>query len=581
MKTFSIPYLVLRSATTPAVAASGELRMYYDPNLGVLMQSKSGSDYSPVGEGDVFITNGISIQSDGGLVLSDETSNAILNFSHRYRLTLDGTSVLVESAEADPNGIVNPENLILDFDDNNRIFTVNTDGNNVDFCVTGKAFTLSSPQTIEWPNTSGTHWFYFDADGYLATSSEEPENDFFYSFAPIAVIYWNQSTGSSIYRGDERHSSDMPGYVHAYLHHTRGAQWESGLALTNFSLDQDGSSNTHAQFGCEDGYFYDEDIRHSIIDTLPQNLSTELEAPTYYRIGQDWYSRPYDTSAIIWSDGYTFTGGSGLPAYNHYSAGNWSLSEVSNSDFFLLHVLATNNIDAPIICICGSNTYQNLNSARTAASLELIGLSNFPFAETLALGSIVFQARTTYANTVKARIRSMNDGSSYVDFRHKNIVAAGTIPSHSSLNGLTNQDHPASAIYTDTTGFDGYILTDIDTDVQTALDTIDTELTKANSISYVSYSAIVDLDFSGNQRIQISTLTGDIEFTTSNLSPAKGLTIRMTTDGTPRNLTFPVGWKFYTTAAPTTLAANTTAILAIECWGDSDSDVDAAWVVSV
>lgn len=98
-----------------------------------------------------------------------------------------------------------------------------------------------------------------------------------------------------------------------------------------------------------------------------------------------------------------------------------------------------------------------------------------------------------------------------------------------------------------------------------------------NGFTTLVYGATVNLDMSKALPSHRSlTLAGNVTFTTSNKNPGYALTIRIIADGSTRNLTFPA-WTFVGIAAPTTLAANKTAILTILCWGTADTDIIAGY----
>jgi hypothetical protein len=127
--------------------------------------------------------------------------------------------------------------------------------------------------------------------------------------------------------------------------------------------------------------------------------------------------------------------------YNQFTGGVWQLTEVANNDFVLVHFFGTNDKDAPVVGIQGTSTYSNVTAARNAASTEITSLSGLPFAEFVAIGSVVFQTADGYTNTPKARVRSVNGGD-YVDFRGTQLYTpAGEATTHSLLSGLGNDDH--------------------------------------------------------------------------------------------------------------------------------------------
>jgi hypothetical protein len=95
--------------------------------------------------------------------------------------------------------------------------------------------------------------------------------------------------------------------------------------------------------------------------------------------------------------------------------------------------------------------------------------------------------------------------------------------------------------------------------------------------STLTYAGTTDIDFNSAANIRTLSLTGDVTFTTSNKAAAKSRVIRILSDGTIRNFTFPA-WKFQGTA-PTTIAAGKTAMLSLLAFGTADTDILAGYTV--
>jgi hypothetical protein len=90
-------------------------------------------------------------------------------------------------------------------------------------------------------------------------------------------------------------------------------------------------------------------------------------------------------------------------------------------------------------------------------------------------------------------------------------------------------------------------------------------------------SGTQDLDFT-SQGYLTHLITGNITYTASNYSAGKSLTVRITSDGTARNLTFPTNWTFIG-AKPTSIAAGKIAILSITSFGTTEANTVAAYAV--
>ena len=96
----------------------------------------------------------------------------------------------------------------------------------------------------------------------------------------------------------------------------------------------------------------------------------------------------------------------------------------------------------------------------------------------------------------------------------------------------------------------------------------------------IPYAASVALDFSpALSPLRKVTLTGDIIFTTTNVVDGPGVSVRIIGDGSPRTLTFPVGWKFLGGAAPASIAANKVAILSTTSDGTTNANIVAGYAV--
>ena len=102
------------------------------------------------------------------------------------------------------------------------------------------------------------------------------------------------------------------------------------------------------------------------------------------------------------------------------------LTEVANNRFFLVHILATNDINHPIVGIQGITEYANKPQGKEAAGAELGQLSGLPFEEFTPLATLIFEAKTGYTNTPKARGRTTEDANNYVDWRKVDTFTSTT-----------------------------------------------------------------------------------------------------------------------------------------------------------
>lgn len=114
-------------------------------------------------------------------------------------------------------------------------------------------------------------------------------------------------------------------------------------------------------------------------------------------------------------------------AFNEFTGGVWTQTEVTNNNFVLAHLFATNDVLEPIMSIQGEAQYSTLVTAREGAvtELETLTLAGLPSVEWRALGTVIYQTSNSYSNAVKARIRTTDDGSDYIDWRTTAFSPAG------------------------------------------------------------------------------------------------------------------------------------------------------------
>ena len=384
----------------------------------------------------------------GSIGLGDLTDVSISGVQDLDRLSYDlGTGEWVnrvgfEVDTLEPMGFVNKQNdSTLSFDDPTRTLTVTATGADFPIYVQGRRFVKTS-ENVVINDLEGLHLIYYDASGILRSADpgwEATAETFFRQNAFVSLVYWkpgiNPSSGSKIYFAEERHGVVMPSDTHFYNHVNFGTQYGSGGALNSILADENGSLDTHVQFGCEAGVIYDEDLTI----TLSSRLST-ANIPVYSKEGATgtWVINREDNIPVL-------TAGSGRAAYNQFTAGNWVQTEVANNDFFCMHVFMTNSLESgrEYIVVQGQVDYPNLNQARNGAASEINALvtQGLPFAEFTPTGTIIYQTSSGYSNSVQSRIRSTGTGDDYVDFRDFKFASAGSPSDHGALGGLGDDDH--------------------------------------------------------------------------------------------------------------------------------------------
>lgn len=350
-------------------------------------------------------------------------------------LQFDGTSWVNSVAPSfEPIGHEDKTDSTISFNNTNRTFSIAPvlSSHNV-WCV-GVRYVKTTTETVVIPNTTGIYYIYYNSSGVLSYKTTYFTWD---TDTPTAYIYWNANTAKAEFFGDERHGVTLDWQTHEYLHRTRGAVIASGFGASNFVTNGDGSLDSHAQIDIADGTFFDEDmqvdITHSttpVANTWQQFLEGGAKIPVFRLDGTEWVS---DTATS-----FPIKQGVATPRYNSFSTPNWGLTDLSNNKLGISWIIATNNLNNPVIAILGQSQYNQLSDAE-AATWESLSLTNFPVFEFRPLYKIVYEAGTSFTNTPKAAIRGVYD--------LRRVTTAGTaiptvpVADHGNLTGLSDDDH--------------------------------------------------------------------------------------------------------------------------------------------
>jgi hypothetical protein len=392
---------------------------------------------------------GISVTNTGGEGATPNVAiDAVLNNLNDVVITgsatpgqtlqFDGTNwVNTVSPTMEPIGFENKEDSIISFNKTTREFSISPASTSYSVWCVGKKFTKTSTETIQIPNDSALHFIFFDSEGRLGTRQSYFEWD---SEAPVSYIYWNADDQEAYFFADERHGIVLDWATHEYLHRTRGAAIANGFGINNYDLTGDaniGNSDTYAQIDIANGTFFDEDLQVDIThsntpapNTWEQKLQGIAEIPVFYRVGNVWKK---DTATQ-----FPLKQGTARAQYNLDTAGVWSTQDIVSGRFGISWIIATNNLDEPIIAVLGQGDYP-ANGAAHEAFYESLNLDGFPIVEFRPLYKIIYKVSDTYTNSVKTVFTDITD--------LRSIIAGGGVPStavsdHGSMTGLADDDHP-------------------------------------------------------------------------------------------------------------------------------------------
>lgn len=354
-------------------------------------------------------------------------------------LAYDGTQwVNSVMPSGEPIGHLNRTASVISFDEETRTFSISPTGASYEVWCKGIKYTKTATETVTIPDTSGLYYIYFSNTGVLSykTTFFDWEND-----TPTSYIYWNAVDNKAYFFADERHGITLDWATHEYLHRTRGAVIASGFGANNYIVDGDGSLDSHAKLDIANGTFFDEDLEVDIVHSstpAPNSWQQKIQGgaliPVFYHSGVGQWIK--DVATV-----FPLKQGTARAQFNSYDIGSltWSTTDIAPNKFGISWIIATNNLNEPIIAVLGQDSYNTIGEAE-ASVWEDLNLDGFPIFEFRPLHKVIYETSQTYANTPKARFvgiydlrRATSSGDS---------IASTPVSDHGSMTGLLDDDHP-------------------------------------------------------------------------------------------------------------------------------------------
>lgn len=368
-------------------------------------------------------------------------------------ITLPSGRTVEDELDARPveNGFVDRAESTISFNDGLMRFTITPTTTEFTFYSGGVGFTKTAAETVDITNTEGLWYIYYVGDVLTASQTFSPEIISTHAF--VAALYWSVQDSQALTFAEERHGNVMSNATHSYLHNTQGSKLAGGGALGNLSTDDVTPTDTSVQLDVANFVTYDEDIRRDITDGSPQTLVGPALLPVWYRewngtIGQNvWRKQAAGTIPLV----KTGTGGEDRPAWNQNVGGQYQLTEATDLNFMAMHIVATNDVNEPVVAIVGQAQYADLNSAYEGGGDEAgnieFGQIDSLSPEWVFLGTVILEVDETYTNTYKARFRADVEGNDYIDLRGSALSPSGgtTADDHAGLTNL--QGGTISAYY--------------------------------------------------------------------------------------------------------------------------------------
>ena len=334
----------------------------------------------------------------------------------------------------EPMGHEDKSESTISFNEGTRTFSIAPVSTSFTVWCAGKRFVKTATETVEIPDTSGLYYIYFNSSGVLSYRTDYFVWD---EDAPTAYIYWNEVDNKAYFFADERHGITLDWATHEYLHRTRGAAIANGFGANNYIINGNGSLDSHAKLDIANGTFFDEDLQvdisHSATptpNTWEQVLQGNAEIPVFYRVNNHWKK---DTATE-----FPLKQGTSRPQYNLNTAGTWSATDVANNRFGVSWIIATNNLNEPIIAVLGQGSYTDNGSAE-AEFYGSLNLDGFPIVEFRPLYKIIYECKDSYSNTPSARFTSIVDLRSII--ASDQGIGTTAVSDHGSMTGLADDDH--------------------------------------------------------------------------------------------------------------------------------------------
>jgi hypothetical protein len=373
----------------------------------------------------------VELSYDDKIVISDNSD------SGEPKLVSMSDVVVVSNGDGggEPIGHANKADSVISFDYSTRVFTIAPVGASYEVWCKGKKFVKTSSETVTIGSSSDLYYISFDADGVLQATTTYFQWD---SETPTAYIHYNSGAPSKYMLFDERHGIVLDWQTHEYLHRTRGAAIASGFDASNFDVStKDGSTDDQAYIDIADGTFFDEDLQVDIVhsntptaNTWEQDLQGPAQIPVFYHSGTTGWTYDAPTNFPL------KYGGTPLPTYNLNSGGTWSTPEITSNNYGISWIVATNQLNYPVIAIMGQDFYTNLGDAE-AVTWDSMNLDDLPVVELRVLYKVIYRAAGS--NTPGAYFVEVDD------YRRALSSAASTaaaVVDHGNLTGLGDDDHP-------------------------------------------------------------------------------------------------------------------------------------------
>jgi hypothetical protein len=443
--------LVYLGATAGSLTTTHPVAPAHAVMIGIVVRS-----HATVGSIYVKVDAGFELDEIHDILLTAPADGETLTYEAASGLWTNDDAILGKTRMSGFPLDANGNHLVtLSYNETTRTVTITPTGATFDFFVDGVKYTKTGAQSLAHSALAGGHFIYFDNTGTLVTSQTAWN---LAQTAPACYVFWD-ATNSRGVPLNELHTAGRDVFMHQRLHDIDGTQIVDGFAISGYTLLT--QTDAAISYAVASGTLADEDLR-----TTTQARPDAGPYAMMYRSGASgtWEITRTNTVPYLYN-------GTGV-YFNQFTGGVWQLSNLTNNNYvnyfvFAVPALASTahsaSANQSIIIIPGQVQHATLGAAN-AENVSSLAFGSMPFAEIAPLYQVTVRFNTGYASTPKIRVETV---TRVVGTRASITATAQT--DHGALSGLTDPDHPASAIINTPAG------NIVATDVQAALNELDTE----------------------------------------------------------------------------------------------------------
>lgn len=317
-------------------------------------------------------------------------------------------------------GFVDNSETTISFNDTTYEFTLGVTDTTFRYYRNGQLNTITGAKTVTLPGTPPTATKYYitmNADNGALSQSTTAWNLTTSTAVPVAVICFNDTLTPKYCLSDERHLCNWTRNQHSYQHLTQGTRFESGGALSGYTVAPSSPADTDNTYQIAETIIWDENIRHTNAALTAEN-AFEIE----YRSGAGtWLWESSDVPFRYTTSGYI----------QYDNAG--TMTEGAAGNFYVTYLLATNAQGVHrFVHIHGQAAYASLTAAQNASFSDLT-LTGLQYQEAIALWKLIWSTNASYSTKGKCRL-------AVAPIRVQTAIqSAGSIPGYGSM-AMQNSD---------------------------------------------------------------------------------------------------------------------------------------------